>query len=158
MVWRRLGQLIYRNMLHSDEHGQNMLLYLLYTTSLTLNCLKRKKVLYSIHSQVQTQTNLETVFEAVRRCFVAAISVLLPSFAEQQSSLVQEQVSLHWLEASQLLHACGTSLMADPHTEGALHQHTAQLANVTLRRMEGRVYVLANTVSSCRMYLRLIHV
>lgn len=78
-------------------------------------------------------THLETVLEAVRGRLVAAFSVLLPPLAEEQSSLVQEEVSLHRLEASQLLHTRGTSLVADPHAEGALHQHAAQLANVTLR-------------------------
>lgn len=66
--------------------------------------------------------------------------MLLPPLAEEQSSLVQEEVSLHWLEASQLLHARGTFLMADPHTERTLHQHTAQLANVALCIMERRIY------------------
>lgn len=81
----------------------------------------------------RTPTNLETVLEAVRGGLVAAVSVLLPPFAEEQRSLVQEEVSLHRLESSQLLHARGAFLMADPHAERALHQHTAQLTNVPLR-------------------------
>lgn len=81
----------------------------------------------------QTHTNLQTVFEAVQGGLIAAVSVLLPPLAEQQSSLVQKQVPLHRLEASQLLHAGGTPFMADPHAEGSLHQDAAQLANVTLQ-------------------------
>lgn len=81
----------------------------------------------------QTRTNLQTVFEAVRGSLIAAVSVLLPPLAEQQSSLVQKQVPLHRLEAGQLLHAGGTPFMADPHAEGSLHQDAAQLANVTLQ-------------------------
>lgn len=88
-----------------------------------------------------TQANLETMLEAVRGGLVAAVSMLLPPLAEQQSSLVQEEVSLHRLEASQLLHARGTFLMADPHAERTLHQHAAQLANVTLRMMERGICV-----------------
>lgn len=76
-------------------------------------------------TQTKTQTNLQTVLETVRGGLVAAVSMLLPPLAEEQSSLVQEEVSLHWLEASQLLHTCGTFLMADPHTERTLHQHAA---------------------------------
>lgn len=77
-------------------------------------------------------TDLQTVFEAVGRRLVAAVAVLLPALAEQQGPLVQEEVALHGLEASQLLHAGGAPLVADPHAEGALHQHAAQLANVAL--------------------------
>lgn len=72
------------------------------------------------------------MFEAVGRRLVAAVAVLLPALAEQQGPLVQEEVALHGLEASQLLHAGGAPLVADPHAEGALHQHAAQLANVAL--------------------------
>lgn len=67
--------------------------------------------------------------------------MLLPSFAQQESSLIQEEVSLHRFEASQLFHACGTSLMADPHAERALHQHPAQLTDVPLRVMTGGVHI-----------------
>lgn len=87
------------------------------------------------------------MLEAVRRRLVAAVAVLLPPLAEEQGSLVQEEVSLHWLEASQLLHACGTPLMADPHAERALHQHAAQLANVTLRLTERRIHLRLSGVS-----------
>lgn len=82
--------------------------------------------------QINTQTDLQTVLEAVGGRLVAAVSVLLPPLAEEQLSLVQEEVPLHGLEASQLLHAGGTPLMADPHAERPLHEHPAQLANVTL--------------------------
>lgn len=83
-------------------------------------------------AQTKTHTNLQTVLEAVLS-LIAAVSVLLPPLAEEQRPLVQKEVPLHWLEASQLFHACGTPFMADPHTERTLHQHAAQLANVTLR-------------------------
>lgn len=79
-------------------------------------------------------TDLQTVFEAVGRRLVAAVAVLLPALAQQQGPLVQEEVALHGLEASQLLHAGGTPLVAEPHAEGALHQHAAQLTNVALPR------------------------
>lgn len=72
------------------------------------------------------------MFEAVGRRLVAAVAVLLPALAEQQGPLVQEEVALHGLEASQLLHARRAPLVAEPHAEGALHQHAAQLANVAL--------------------------
>lgn len=85
----------------------------------------------------QTQTDLQTVLEAVRRRLVAAVSVLLPLLTEEQGPLVQEEVSLHRLEAGQLLHARRASLVADPHAERPLHQHPAQLANLTLRTAEG---------------------
>lgn len=95
------------------------------------------KLLFNvIFNYTETQTNLQTVLEAVQGSLVAAISVLLSSFAEEQSSLIQEEMSLHRLEAGQLLHACWTFLMADPHTEGSLHQHTAQLTNVSLQPTE----------------------
>lgn len=81
-----------------------------------------------------TRTNLQTVLEAVGGRLVRAVAVLLPAFAEQQHALVQEEVSLHGLEASQLLHASGPSLMTDPHAEGALHQDAAQLTDVALHR------------------------
>lgn len=67
--------------------------------------------------------------------------MLLPSFAQQESSLIQEEVSLHRFEASQLFHACGTSLMTDPDAERALHQHPAQLTDVPLSVMKGGAYV-----------------
>lgn len=88
-------------------------------------------------------TNLQTVLEAVGGCLVAAVSVLLPPLAEQQSSLIQKQVPLHRLKAGQLLHARGTPLMADPHTERALHQHAAQLAELALGVRESFVFVQA---------------
>lgn len=96
------------------------------------------KKIWSLVSKTHTNkdTDLQTVLEAVRGGLVAALSVLLPPLAEEQGSLVQEEVSLHRLKASQLLHAGGTFLMADPHTERALHQHSAQVANVPLRATE----------------------
>lgn len=67
--------------------------------------------------------------------------MLLPPLAQQQSSLIQEQVSLHWLKASQLFHPCRTPLMADPHTERTLHQHTAQVANIALHTIERGIFL-----------------
>lgn len=64
---------------------------------------------------------LKTVLEAVGGSFVSVLSVFLPPLAEEQCMLVQEQVSLHGLEAGQFLHAGRTLLMTNPHTEGALH-------------------------------------
>lgn len=49
---------------------------------------------------------------------------------------------LHGLKTSQLLHARGAPLMADPHAEGALHQHTSQLTDVALH-IVGRASSLA---------------
>lgn len=81
---------------------------------------------------MEDPANLQTVLEAVGGRLVAAVSVLLPPFAEEQGPLVQEQMPLHGLEAGQLLHARGAPLVADPHAERALHQHAAQLADVAL--------------------------
>lgn len=103
----------------------------------------------------QTHTNLQTVFEAVRRGLIAAVSVLLPSLAKQQSSLVQKQVSLHRLEAGQLLHAGGTPFMADPHTEGSLHQDAAQLTNVTLQSGQRTVHTVHSLFEFIRLQLRM---
>lgn len=80
----------------------------------------------------EEENNLQTVLEAVGGGFVAGVSVLLPPLAEEQRSLIQEEVTLHRLEASQLLHARGTFLMAEPHAERALHQNTAQLTKFSL--------------------------
>lgn len=91
--------------------------------------------------RLNTGTDLQTVLEAVGWGFVTAVSVLLPPFAEQKSSLIKEEVSLHGFESSQLLHTCGAFLMADPHTEGALHQHMAQLTEVSLQRITHSVKV-----------------
>lgn len=92
-------------------------------------------------SCTQTQTDLQTVLEAVRRRLVAAVSVLLPLLTEEQGPFVQEEVSLHRLEAGQLLHARRAPLVADPHAERPLHQHPAQLANLTLRTTEGERFI-----------------
>lgn len=79
-----------------------------------------------------THTHLQTVLEAVGGGLVCSLSMLLPALAEKQGSLVQEQVSLRGLEACQLLHTGGAFLMADPHTEGTLHQHPAQVTQLSL--------------------------
>lgn len=78
----------------------------------------------------------EAVFEAVGGGFFVSLPMLLPSFAEEQSVLVQEEVALHGLEARQLLHPGGALLMADPHAEGALHQHSAQITQIPLCAMQ----------------------
>lgn len=64
---------------------------------------------------------LKTVLEAVGGRFVSVLSVFLPPLAEEKRVLMQEQVSLHWLEAGQFFHAGRTLLMTNPHAEGALH-------------------------------------
>lgn len=58
---------------------------------------------------------------------------------------------LHRLEASQLLHARGAPLVADPHAEGALHQHASQLTDVALPTV-GRVssFTLPELLSDTR--------
>ena len=77
-------------------------------------------------------THVERVFEAVRGRLLVALAVLLSPLAEEEGPLVQEQVPLHGLEACQLLHARGASLVADPHAERALHEHTAQVTQLSL--------------------------
>lgn len=72
------------------------------------------------------------MLEAVGGRLVAAVSVILPSFTQKKSPFIQEEVSLHWFEASQLLHPCGTSFVADPHAKRALHKHTAQFTDFPL--------------------------
>ena len=72
------------------------------------------------------------MLEAVGGRLVAALAVLIPPLAEEQRAVVQEEVPLHGLEARQLLDACGAPLVADPHAEGALHQHPAQLTQLSL--------------------------
>ena len=72
------------------------------------------------------------MFEAVGGGFVSVLAVLLPALTEEKRSLVQEQMPLHGLKASQVLHPCGTLFMTDPHTEGSLHQDPAQIAQITL--------------------------
>ena len=72
------------------------------------------------------------MFEAVGGGFVSVLAVLLPALTEQQCSLVQEQVPLHGLKARQILHSRRTLFVTDPHTEGALHQDPAQIAQITL--------------------------
>lgn len=75
---------------------------------------------------------IEEVFEAVRRCFLVAFAVLLAFLTEQQRFFVQEQVPLHWLEACQVLDLGVTFLVFRPDAEGALHQQSAQLVQVSL--------------------------
>lgn len=72
----------------------------------------------------------EAGFEAVEGCPV--VSVLISALAEEQGMVIEEEMSLHGFEPGQLLHSHRCPLMADPHTEAALHHHTAQLAEVAL--------------------------
>lgn len=72
------------------------------------------------------------MFEAVRRCFLVALSAFLTSLTEKQRFLVQEQVPLHWLEACQVLDLGVTFLVLGPDAEGTLHQQPAQLIQVPL--------------------------
>lgn len=121
-------------MLVSKYRDQQLVIYLkvLHCSSQEVKqWLSSKKRKTHTHTRARG-TDLQTVFEAVGRRLVAAVAVLLPALAQQQGPLVQEEVALHGLEASQLLHAGGAPLVAEPHTEGALHQHAAQLTNVAL--------------------------
>lgn len=74
----------------------------------------------------------EAGFEAVERHPVRI--VFISAFAEEQGVVVQEEMSLHWLEPGHLLHSDRCSLMADPHIEASLQDHPTQLAEVTLRQ------------------------
>lgn len=76
------------------------------------------------------------MFEAVGGGALAPLAILLPLLAEEQRVLMQEQVTLHGLEASQVLHACGALLVADPHVEGALHDNPTQVTQLTLGEEE----------------------
>lgn len=58
--------------------------------------------------------------------------VLVSAFAEEQGVVIEEEMSLHGFEPGQLFHSHRCPLMADPHAEGSLHHHSAQLAEVTL--------------------------
>lgn len=78
----------------------------------------------------------EAGFEAVEGRPVGR--VLVPALAEEQGVVVEEEMSLHGLEPGQLLHPHRCPLVADPHTEAALHHNTSQLAEVALM-MDNRV-------------------
>lgn len=82
---------------------------------------------------------IEEVFEAVRRRFLVALAALLASLTEQYCFLVQEQVSLHWLEACQVLDLGVTFLVLGPNAERALHQQPAQLIQVPLETTDQQV-------------------
>lgn len=58
--------------------------------------------------------------------------MIFPALAEEERTLVQEQVPLHGFEACKLLHPCRAPFMTDPHAEGTLHQDSAQIAQITL--------------------------
>lgn len=75
---------------------------------------------------------LQTVFEAVGRRLISVLTMILPALAEEECTLIQEQVPLHGFEACKLLHPCRAPFMTDPHTEGALHQDSAQITQLTL--------------------------
>lgn len=68
---------------------------------------------------------LKAMFEAVGRCLISVLAMILPALAKEECTLIQEQVPLHGFEACKLLHPRRASLMTDPHTEGALHQDSA---------------------------------
>lgn len=57
------------------------------------------------------------MFEAVRRGFLIALSILLPPLAEEQGLLVEEQVPLHGLETGQVFHLSVAFLVLRPDTE-----------------------------------------
>lgn len=63
--------------------------------------------------------------------------VLVSALAEEQGAVVQEEMPLHGLEPGQLLHSHRRPLVADPHAEASLHQHAAQLTEVTLNQRCG---------------------
>lgn len=118
-------------MLVSKYRDQQLVIYLKVSHCSSQGVKQRLSYKKNTHARARG-TDLQTVFEAVGRRLVAAVAVLLPALAQQQGPLVQEEVALHGLEASQLLHAGGAPLVAEPHAEGALHQHAAQLTNVAL--------------------------
>lgn len=60
------------------------------------------------------------------------VVVLVPPLAEEQSVLVEEEMSLHGLESGQLLHPHRCPFVADPHAEAPLEDYTTQLAEITL--------------------------
>lgn len=72
----------------------------------------------------------EAGLEAVEGRPVGA--VLVPPLAEEQSVLVEEEMSLHGLEPGQLLHPHRCPFVADPHAEAPLEDYTTQLAEITL--------------------------
>ena len=92
-----------------------------------------RKAVESWGRQWRQWTYTERVFKAVWRSFLVALAALLSLLAEQQRPLVEEQVSLHRFEASQVLDLCVTFLVFSPDTEGALHEETAQLWQVSLK-------------------------
>lgn len=67
-------------------------------------------------------THTKWLFEAVWRSLLVALSVLLPPLAEEQSLLVEEQVSLHGLETSQVFNFGVTFFVLSPNAEWALHE------------------------------------
>lgn len=77
-------------------------------TSLTLTSMFRTNV---------TNTHAELLFEAVGGGFLITLPILFSSLTEDQSFLVQKQVSLHGLKPCQLHHFHVTSLMLRPHAE-----------------------------------------
>jgi len=57
------------------------------------------------------------LLEAVRGRLLVAFAVLLPSLAEEQGLLVEEEVPLHGLETGQILDLGMTFLVLRPHAE-----------------------------------------
>lgn len=66
------------------------------------------------------------------------ICVLLSFLAEKQHLGVEEQVSLHRFESSQVFHLVVTLLVVSPHVEGTLHQQLTKLTNIPLAGKETR--------------------
>lgn len=81
---------------------------------------------------VASQHYLQAALKAVEGGAVVVLPMILTALAEEQSVLMQEEVPLHGLEVGQLLHPRGDPLMADPHTEGTLHQHPPQVTQLAL--------------------------
>lgn len=86
---------------------------------------------------MRSGAHTQRLFEAVGRSFLVALAVLLPPLAEEQSLLVQEEVSLHGLETSQVLHFGVTFLVLCPNAERPLHEQLTQFTQIALR-MEKR--------------------
>lgn len=66
----------------------------------------------------------------------SVVVVLVPSLAEEQRALVEEEMSLHGFESGQLLHAHCCPFVTDPHAEAPLEDYTTQLAEITLSQRE----------------------
>lgn len=79
---------------------------------------------------VASQHYLQAALKAVEGGAVVVLPMILTALAEEQSVLMQEEMPLHGFETG--LHPRRAPLMADPHTEGTLHQHPAQVTQLSL--------------------------